>query len=541
MSRRTRASDGPAAIDLLEEGIQVLRAAPPGLLALWCLATVPFVLGFLHFWIDMRTSAFARDHAGAAALRLGLLYLWMKCGQALFARGLRRRLSGDQDGGLERPGWLRPVIVQSGLQPISLFALPLAALAVLPLGWVIAWFHHLSVHDDPAQARRQAAMWPLQNHALLGFLVLFAGCVFLNWAMVIATLPWIVKWLFGIESLFTRSPTALFNTTFFVLAAGLTYLVVGPIVKAAYVLRGFYGDSLESGEDLKSDLRRILAGAGRAAVVVALLLPVAVSAAAQGADPGGPPAPAGVSAAALDEAIDAVVARPEFRWRLPREEPPEEDDWIVGRFFDSVASTLMGWARAIGDLFEPLLRWLGDLFGKSLRRAETDAMTDSGYRTTVQVLAIALLMVLAATAGVAGWRLLRRWRDDTADEVRILSKAVALPADDSAAAEQSADEWEARARGLAARGDLRQAVRALYLAGLSHLGDRGLITLVRSRSNRDYARELGRKARDRPELQALFDEGIAVFERVWYGTHAVTGATLQACVDRTRRMRSCVP
>ena len=57
------------------------------------------------------------------------------------------------------------------------------------------------------------------------------------------------------------------------------------------------------------------------------------------------------------------------------------------------------------------------------------------------------------------------------------------------------DGWLQLARELMERGELRLALRASYLAGLAHLGHRELIHLARHKSNRDYDRELHRRAR----------------------------------------------
>ena len=109
----------------------------------------------------------------------------------------------------------------------------------------------------------------------------FGLCVFLNWATVGFVLPFIAKALFGAESVFTRSPASMLNTTFFAATLSLAYLCVDPIQKAVYVLRCFYGESLQSGEDLKAELRQASLGAQRlAACLVAL---VAVTAVCQGA------------------------------------------------------------------------------------------------------------------------------------------------------------------------------------------------------------------------------------------------------------------
>ena len=84
----------------------------------------------------------------------------------------------------------------------------------------------------------------------------FGLYVFLNWTTVCYLLPRLVKILFGIESMFTRGDYSLLNTTFFAAMFWLTYLCVDPILKAAYALRCFYGESIQSGADLRAELQR---------------------------------------------------------------------------------------------------------------------------------------------------------------------------------------------------------------------------------------------------------------------------------------------
>ncbi|MEM6278686.1 MAG: DUF4129 domain-containing protein, partial [Verrucomicrobiota bacterium] len=88
------------------------------------------------------------------------------------------------------------------------------------------------------------------------------------------------------------------------------------------------------------------------------------------------------------------------------------------------------------------------------------------------------------------------------------------------------DEWMRLAREQIERGEGRLAVRALFLASLSRLGEENLLTIVRSKSNRDYRRELARKARKWGELNDSFSGNILLFERTWYGKHEVTEETV---------------
>jgi hypothetical protein len=107
---------------------------------------------------------------------------------------------------------------------------------------------------------------------------------------------------------------------------------------------------------------------------------------------------------------------------------------------------------------------------------------------------------------------------------------VALPnlADEQVAADElPEDGWITMGRELLARGDLRLALRAFYLASLAHLAQRNLVTIARHKSNRDYERELGRRAHAIPGVTSSFTENVSIFDRSWYGRHEVDQAVLE--------------
>ena len=59
-----------------------------------------------------------------------------------------------------------------------------------------------------------------------------------------------------------------------------------------------------------------------------------------------------------------------------------------------------------------------------------------------------------------------------------------------------ANRWLDLAKELMAKGSLRLAMRALYLATLSYFAERELVTVEIYKSNRDYERELQRRLAD---------------------------------------------
>ena len=69
--------------------------------------------------------------------------------------------------------------------------------------------------------------------------------------------PMMLKTFFGIETVFSRSPWTMVNTTTLAATLAATYLCFDPIRKALFVLRCFHGASLKTGEDLRVELKAL--------------------------------------------------------------------------------------------------------------------------------------------------------------------------------------------------------------------------------------------------------------------------------------------
>ncbi len=115
--------------------------------------------------------------------------------------------------------------------------------------------------------------------------------------------------------------------------------------------------------------------------------------------------------------------------------------------------------------------------------------------------------------------------------------------DESLTADQLPESsWRKLAEEWLAKGDCRLALRALYLAGLNYLGEHELISIRRWKSGLDYVRELERRARAKPEVAheigPAFARNVAMFERGWYGSHAVDRATVEAFAAGLNEIRN---
>ena len=530
--------EGKNPFELIEEAFHLLRLAPGAALATYYLGSLPFVLGLLFFWSDMSRSAFAAQRLTAGAFALSLLFLWMKCWQALFAQHLLARLCGEP-----APRWtlrrlLRVALAQTILQPSGLFLMTAGLVILLPFGWIYAFYQNVTalgggeeteVKSVFKKAWQQTKLWPLQNHCVLFLFKIFGLFVLLNLITAVMAVPLLLDTLLGVESAFSQSPLAMLNSTFFAAVLGLTYLCVDPVLKAVYVLRCFHGESLSTGQDLKTELKMFLP-VPRAAMAAILCLgflsftalvaaPADKSASGPGTR-GAERATQPVSAPELDRAIEDVIHQREYVWRMQRNKTAtKEKKGTFAAFIDGIFETIEGWAKAVGRWMRDLGSWLDKFF----RQPWASQGPGTNWSGTLRGSFFFLIVALVCTIVLLLFRIGRRRHRERPEEVaaEAIPPAPDLTDETVGADELPEDGWVKLARELLEKGEFRLALRAFYLANLAHLAGRNLIRIARFKSNHDYERELQRRAHVLPEVLKTFSQNVSVFDRIWYGLHEV--------------------
>lgn len=581
MKRKIRGRSEKSAVDILEEATHLLRANA-SLLVPYYFGSLPFILGLLYFWTDMSTGADAWRHCSEASWGLTLLFVWMKTWQSLYARRLLERIRGETS-----PAWglhrmMRTAAMQTAIQPWSIVILPIAFLVMLPFPKAFAFFQNASLmgsgdesnlHSVVQKSWHQASLWTVQNTLIIwltspfllglaaflifvivpisssfnpgapvSFLLIVAALVVtplcplgmvtaLNIGMALLLFPWLLKTLFDIETIFSISGTHLLNNTFFALVCGLSYLCLDPLLRACYCLRCFYGESLQSGEDLKVELHSFARRGS--AIILSLAIFLCISpfdktlAELRPVDTSG--TGASVSAQQLDSAIERIIHYPEYTWRMPRERPLEGTGkrTALHDFFDSIINTLRtGWGYVKGGLTK-LWNFMIDLLSRitpSLPKLEKPGSRWTTFSRTWIVVPLLCIMVLVA---FLAWR---AWKDRKPR--RIAGDVVITPAPDITREDLDAtalpeEGWLNLARELMEKGERRLALRALYLATLACLARQELITIAKYKSDREYELELRRRSHARPHLAGVFAENRTLFECAWYGLHEVTPGIME--------------
>ncbi len=518
-----------------------MRKAPGWLLSVYYLGTVPFVLGLLYFWADMSRNPNADQYSTAAALGLAVLFAWMKVWQTIFAQRVHDQASGNPPAAWSLGQIASMAATQSLIQATRFIVMPVAALLAIPFGYCYAFYQNATAYADRDSrdlkpickwAWEQAKMWPRQNHLLIGIFWLFGLVIFLNVCMATLMIPQLIKSLFGIDTVFTLGGIGvLVNSTFWMAMLGVTYLLLDPFIKAAYVIRCFHGSALGSGDDLKTELNRFLNPGAKiiAGLLIAVLCatPVVLRAA--------PPAP--VAPEQLDQSIEQTMKRSEFAWRMPRatadnREPESRGPlaaalkWLV----DMITKII----KTIGEWISKLVEWLESLLPQ---REGRPTAVDRNWKTPVRIVLLLLSILLLA---VMAFIFIRIWQRRQTKPVETTTAAV-QPVPDLTDERVKADDlttnrWLSLATELADQGELRLAMRALYLATLAHLADREMITIESYKSNREYEDELRRRAHEHRELISVFSNSLNVFECIWYGNYPVARSEFDRFTLNQKRM-----
>jgi hypothetical protein len=549
-------------MEILDEALALLRRTPLGLLFLYYLGAGPFCLGLIYFVFDMTQSANAESHLASGALGLTALYFWMKTCQAVFCRRLLARLEGEDAEPWTAQRWANTAILQAIYAGSFMLVYPTAIVITIPFAWVNAFYHSISIvatstkstlRSSFAEASSLSALWPKQNHLVIGIQLLALLFLFLNLAVFLSMMPELLSMLFGITTVFDENGSAWQNSSFYLDVSVFCFLFLNPVSKAVYVLRCFYGRARLNGADLKAEMRlqnRARQEQAPARVLATLaVLAVVVLATPARADDAATPAPAPPvsnvlvpavtpppAAAPLNHAIDATLQKDEFAWRLPRPAAAAPQDGLLARVIHSIEKFIWHLMEKLGKAIAKFLKWLLDHGHKhDLSNPGPSLLEAVPWRLIFVLLALVVVVFLAI---LLARHFQRRGAMPAAKLQAAPVRTVDLEAEDLRADELPEDSWLALAQELIAKGETRLALRALYLATLSILARNELIRLGPAKSNRDYLTELTRRLRGNAEAVPFFRESIHLFEASWYGTHAVTSAILEKMQANHQSVRS---
>ncbi len=533
MRERQNKEEPFGGIELIERAVSILVSVP---FSAWCIylaGVIPFGLISLYFFTDMSLSPFAEQRIGVDSFLVALSALWWRACQARFGAALLSVWAPIPLETWSRLDWILVTFRQGTLFAVFLFLSPIALILVLPTGWLLSFFQESvlfggkpsnTVQSLGQQSAAMTNVWQRQNHVALLVVSGFALLVFLNTYSFVFFLPFVLRVFTGIETAVTQSPLIALNTTVLMVVCYLTYLVSSPLTRAIYVVRHYHGHSLKSAQDLRDQLhflrvKPISPQQRLLAVLLALSAFCSTTASlnAQGMDSSKPgDIPQATTTTELDSAIDEVIQRPDFAWRLP-----------IQAGIDSGPSKLSIWVRRMGRWIADAIEWIIE----SLRPEPADRTEPGwfeGWLSPRPLLNI-LLVVVAITLGILLFRLVLRSRKrPIATTENVIVQAVPdVDNMETLASDLPEEEWMRMAQEFAASGDHRRALRSYYLSCLAHLHEANFLRITKFKSNAAYVREVNRHALQSPELATEFRRLVNRFDRTWYGEYPIAKQDLE--------------
>ena len=513
-------------IRLAEDAFQLLRQTPAATLVCHAIGSVPFALAVLLVWNDATNTHTADLTWAGDSLALALLLLWMNCWRSVYAGRLRHQLSGAADRPWTSRRIFHLIALHSFHGAVKLIVWPLAALIVFPTADTVAFYRYLAVlagRDESSpreivrQARRFAGMKKRENWGVLLLLMFLQLIVTLNVAIVLGTLPQLVRVLTGYESTYSRSGWSFVANPFFVLIVlAVTWIIFDPFAQAVYTMRCFQAESMETGEDLRCGLRRIRLAGPLAAAILVLFVAT-------------PYLRAEVTPPELEQSIRQTMQSHEYDWRFPPASQTANTPWIVG-FTDRVVAAWRRAMHAAGDAVDRFFRWLAGMLPGSVPSLP-------GVQTPGVSWVVALLILIVVAAGaVIAWQM-RRTRPPTEKLVDPMA-SVRLDAPDLTADLLPEESWIALAERSLAEQNFRFALRAFYLASLAWLGRQEYLRIHPGKTDSEYDAELRRRTHGLPDARALFGANIAAFARAWYGWHEVSADDIARFRERTESLKT---
>jgi hypothetical protein len=437
-----------------------------------------------------------------------------------------------------------------------------AALAALPTVGGTSWFYSacqfasLEAWEDAAERHSLCGCLALASGwfggGLLLFLMLFPLwiAVWLNGLILAMILPQLLHSIFGVNTLLSTqmgSYALLSSSAFWLSLFGGAWLALDPVVKCTFVVVYQHLRSRREGDDLRGLLASlpgqqktkaqmiVSAGDGCGAGIGSLLILAAIllgpsQATAQSTQ--APPSRSIAETAAdstrqervqeLRQALDEESQRAIYRWHDT--EHPSPPTW-----FDKVLARIGHAIKRAWDTFWSFVRKFWP------RGLSFSPAAGRGWRLKDLRLWLALVAGLTLALGaMLFW--LRRRRETPQLSIPVAAAPLPDLRDSAVASERSEDEWFVLANRLEGEGKLRLALRAAYLGLLAGLAQRAWLTIRRDRTNREYLDEFTRRWRRRPqaavEARAEIPEklrgSLRQFDRVWYGSQALTPASVAA-------------
>ena len=569
-SRRNRLNP----LEALERGFALFQATFAREAWRYYTGAAPLVLCFIPMWVVNGQIRISNGALLMEAALLAVAYLFRARMLASYMQRVRERAFGVP---ISKPAGAAAQAAAMGSLLAWKITLTAAALATLPSVAGASWFYSacqfasLEAQEEATERHSFGGCLALASQWFGGGLLLFLMlcplwiAVWLNGLILAMILPQLLHSIFGVNTLLSTQMGiyALFRSSAFWLSLfAAAWLALDPIVKCTFVVVCQHLRSRREGDDLRGLLASLpreqqkkaemiaSAGAGRSLTIgsFVVLVMILLGASQRASARTGQMSPTSSSAETVADSTREVRVQ---RLRLALD---EESQHAIYRWHDAEHPSAPTWFDKLLDKIGHAVKRAWNAFWNFLRKLWPRGLNLSmgkekrgGWRLKDLRFWLALIVTLTLAVGaLLFW--LRRRREAAQLSVPLATAPMPDFSNAAVASDRSEDEWFALAERLEREGELRLALRAAHLGLLAGLAQREWLTIRGYRTNREYLNEFTRRWRRspqaaveaRPEIPEKLGSSLRLFDRVWYGSHALTVAAVAAYRQDQRELLNYV-
>lgn len=216
----------------------------------------------------------------------------------------------------------------------------------------------------------------------------------------------------------------------------------------------------------------------------------------------------------LDQRISETLQQRKYSWVAESSEPRPAKRALWGPI-QVVRQLLDDVEDAISGALNSFVRWLDRLLTGNGNPA---VPKEQSHMPRVSLW---LLGLLGGLALIAAAFLMRRQKPAIVPADLQTPVATSIQDEQTLATALPEGEWLRLASEYFGRGEGRLAVRALHLAELAVLAERGLLSISAYKTTADYRADLRRRGRS-TAITDLFARNSLRYESTWYGSHQVS-------------------
>jgi hypothetical protein len=542
-------------LQLVDTSINLARSQLLPYMWLYYIGATPFFLYFLYFFHNMSVNPHAHESLFISSGILAVLLIWMKVWQSIFCFRSLEELT-QTNGKLT----FKKIIHCTGWQMLigltEFFVIPIAIILTIPFGWCYSFLQLASIssltNSDNIikHSLEHSRVWQKQNHIMLwilcpvilftmialmsafpivikliapgtfysdaGFIVIIlmsiftllfnplGGFLLINFIIILTLLPKILHFLFGIETTLSMSNALILHPGFLLSAGVLCFLCMDPLVKIAYVVRIYNYKAVGSGHDIIQKINKFMP-----VIAILLFLPLFKANASESGE--------GPNQQQIDKAIKSTFQNNTYIWKEKNTISLPDVQLKKPNFFRQLETL-------INKSFKKIGYWFKSLFKNKKTHDPNQVQAKQKLispQTETRILVAVLLMI--ALSALIYLFIQRKHKSSKLIATTDTRPAIPEPLLKTISADDNPpDEWERMAMQSVSEGDIKSAIRYLFLSTVSFVGSHNLINIRKSSSNRDLRRDLQKRFPDRTDFIQEFSIIISMYEYAWYSTSDIS-------------------